>query len=565
MAYREVGMWEILEVLRQVHRGESQVVIARATGHTRKTIRRYTRTAHKLGWPPGGTQEPDEALAQAVAKRLRPVPAAPEPGESETQLRPHQARIEAWLRPDRGGRGLRLTKVHRLLEREGIRVPYSSLHRFASQHCGFQDRRRVTVRVAEAAPGALAEVDFGRLGLVRDPEAGRRRVLHALIVTLVHSRHQFVHVTHAQRLPDLIEGLEDAFASFGGVPARVVLDNLKAAVTKPDRYDPSFQRTFAEYARHRGFVIDAAVARHAKGKPVVERGVQYLRESFFRGEHWIDRDHVQREAVRWCLDVAGQRIHGTTRKRPLAVFENVEKPALRPLERARFDPPTWAQCKVHPDHHVQFQKAIYSVPTRHIGKRVWVRGDTKLIRVFVDGECVKLHPRVGEGCRSTDYRDYPPERAPYAMRDPESAIREAHRQSPHIGRFTEALLAGTFPWSKLRQAQKLLRLGRKYGFERVDAACKRALAFELVNVKRVEAIVVQGLQPLADPDTPGQLRLLPTRFLRPSDHFNHRKENESHGHRDQPIAPDRPQAPEALGPARDASGPRRLHPEDEAS
>jgi transposase len=564
MAYREVGMWEILEVLRRVHRGESQVAIARATGHTRKTIRRYTRTARKRGWTPGGTQEPDEVLAQAVAQRLRPVPVAPEPGESEAQLRPHRARIEAWLRPEDGGRGLRLSKVHALLEREGICVPYSSLHRFATQHCGFQDLRRVTVRVAEVAPGEVAEVDFGRLGLVWDPEAGRRRVLHALIVTLVHSRHQYVHVTHSQRLPDLIEGLEDAWIFFGGVPTRVVLDNLKAAVTKADRYDPTFQRTFAEYARHRGFVIDAAVPRHAKGKPHVERGVQYLRESFFRGESWLDRDHVQREAVRWCLEVAGTRLHGTTRKRPLGVFENVEKPALHPLECERFDPPTWARAKVHPDHHIQFQKALYSVPTRHVGKSVWVRGDSKLIRVFVDGECIKTHERVAEGCRSTDYHDYPPERAPYAMRDPERVIREARRHGEHVGRFAEKLLAGTFPWAKLRQAQKLLRLGHKYGFARLDAGCQRALAFDLINTKRLERIVVNGLEPLGDPEVPGQLVLLPTRFLRPADHFTHTQENPTHADRAQATAQEHPQAPEALRHPGDAPGSHRLRAEDEA-
>ncbi|MDH3571543.1 MAG: IS21 family transposase [Gemmatimonadota bacterium] len=557
-------MWEILEVLRRVARGERQRAIQRVTGHSRSSVRRWVRAARRLGWEPGAA-EPDEALARAVAQRLRPVRDEPELGQSEARLRPHRERIEAWLRPEDGGRGLRLAKVHALLGREGIRVPYSSLHRFATQHCGFQDRRRLTVRVAEVAPGELAEVDFGRLGLVWDPASERRRVLHALIVTLVHSRHQYVHVTHTQKLPDLIEGLEDAWAFFGGVPARVVLDNLKAAVTKSDRYEPTFQRTFAEYARHRGFVIDAAVPRHAKGKPHVERGVQYLRESFFRGETWLDRDHVQREAVRWCRAVAGPRLHGTTRQRPLAVFENVEKPALRPLERARFDPPTWARCKVHPDHHIQFQKAIYSVPTRHVGKSVWVRGDSKLIRVFVDGTCIKTHGRVAEGCRSTDYHDYPPERAPYAMRDPESVIREARRRGEHVGRFAEKLLAGTFPWAKLRQAQKLLRLGHKYGFPRLDAACRRALAFDLVNTKRLERIVVHGPEPLGDPEAPGQLVLLPTRFLRPADHFTHTKENETHGHRDQPIAQDRPQAPEALGRPGDTPRPPRLHPEDEAS
>jgi transposase len=155
------------------------------------------------------------------------------------------------------------------------------------------------VRVADVEPGELAEVDFGRLGLVIDPETGRRRVLHALIVTLVYSRHQYVHVTFSQKLPDLIEGLEDPWEYFGGVAARVVLDNLRAAVSKPDRYDPTFQCTFEEYARHRGIVIDGAVVRHATGKPHVERQVQYVRQSFFRGEHWHDIAHVQREAIRW--------------------------------------------------------------------------------------------------------------------------------------------------------------------------------------------------------------------------------------------------------------------------
>jgi transposase len=566
MAYREVGMWEILEVLRRVARGERQRAIQRVTGHSRSSIRRWMQAARRLGWEPGGEAEPDETLARAVAQRVRPVPEAREPGESEMLLAPQRERIEAWLRPEEGGRGLRLAKVHTLLEREGIRVPYSSLHRFAVKHCGFQDRRRLTVRVAEVAPGELAEVDFGRLGLVWDPERERRRVLHALVVTLVHSRHQYVHVTPTQTLPDLIEGLEDAWSFFGGVPGRVVLDNLKAAVTKPDRYDPTFGRTFAEYARYRGFVIDAAVPRHPKGKPHVERGVQYLRESFFRAESWLDRAHVQREAVRWCLEIAGQRIHGTTRQRPRAVFESAEKPALRPVERERFDPPTWARAKVHPDHHVQFQKALYSVPTRHVGKTVWVRGDTKLVRVFVDGECVKTHGRVREGCRSTDYHDYPPERAPYAMRDPESVIREARRRGEHVGRYAEKLLGGPFPWAKLRQAQKLLRLGHKFGFPRVDRACRRALAFDLINVKRLEGMVREALVPPADPETPGQLVFLPTRFLRPPDHFTHNpKETSSHGHRDQPIAQDRLQAPEALGRAGDAPRPGGLRPEDEAS
>jgi transposase len=544
MAYREIAMWEIHEVLRRVARGEPQRAIQRTTGHSRSTIRRWLRIARRLGWEPSGG-EPDEALAAAVAQRSRPVPAEPSAGSAQVRLAPHREQIREWLHPEDGTRGLRLTKVQQLLTRQGVEVPYSSLHRFATEHCGFAERRRITVRVAEVAPGELAEVDFGRLGLVWDPESDRRRVHHALIVTLVHSRHQYVHITRSQKIEDLIDGLEDAWDFFGGVPARVVLDNLRAAVTKADRYDPVFQRTFAEYARTRGFVIDAAVPRHAKGKPHVERGVQYLRESFFRGESWIDHDHVQREAIRWCLETAGQRIHGTTRQRPLVVFENTEKAALQPLVSARFDPPVWGQCTVHPDHHVQFQKALYSVPTRHVGKRVWVRGDRKLVRIYVQGELVKTHERVAEGCRATDYADYPQELAPYARRDPDALLGEARRQGTHIGRFMEMLLAGDFPWAKLRQGQKLLRLGNKYSAVRLDAACEHALSYELINVRRVEEILRRALDAEAEEvaAAPSGQRVLlsPPRFLRAPHHFNHTREESLHG--DPSLPHDRPEAP----------------------
>lgn len=184
-------MWEILNVLRRIGRGETKAAVARVTGHRRKTIRRYVATALGLGWKPG-LEAPTERLAIEVFERLRPGPGADRSGEVERLLLPYRDRITQWLKPGRDGykRGLRLSKVHRLLAREGVEVAYSSLHRFAVKYCGFWDRRRVTVRVAESEPGEVAEVDFGRLGLVADPERGGNRVVHALIVTLVQTAAQ---------------------------------------------------------------------------------------------------------------------------------------------------------------------------------------------------------------------------------------------------------------------------------------------------------------------------------------------------------------------------------------
>ena len=263
MAYHEVAMWEILNVLERLRRGESKAAITRATGRSRSTVRRYERVARELGWTPAG-EGPTESLAAEISRRLSPA-SDRAAGEIEAQLLAHQERIRRWLTPAPSEkRGLRLTKVHQLLMRDGVTVPYSSLHRFAAKHCGFGARSRVTVRMADVAPGELVEIDFGRLGLVPDPtpsQPTRRRVAWALVVILVHSRHQYVHVTFRQTVQAVIDGLEDAWTFFGGVAKRVVLDNLRAAITTPDRYDPIFQRTFEEYARHRGFVIDPAPVR----------------------------------------------------------------------------------------------------------------------------------------------------------------------------------------------------------------------------------------------------------------------------------------------------------------
>jgi len=533
MAYQEHGMWEVLDVLKRIHRGESRRHVARATGRSRKTIGRYLDAAAKRGWV-ATVHEPTEHLAAEVIATLRPGPKGVV-CETAAALEPFKEQIRHWLAPhDHYQRGLRLTKVHALLQRRQVKVSYSALYRYVCTHLDF-GRHPSTVRVADVRPGELAEVDFGRLGLIYDPATGRRRVLHALVVTLVFSRHQYVHVTHRQQLEDLIDGLEDAWAYFGGVPARVVLDNLKTAVVKADRYEPAFQRTFNEYADHRGFVIDAAIVRHATGKPHVERQIPYVRDNFFRGEQWLDRDHVQRAVLAWCTGTAGGRIHGTTRKQPLVEFERAEQAALMPLTAGRFDPPSWAEPKVHPDHHVRFELALYSVPYQHEGlptkgKQVTVRGDRTLVRIYLRGGLLKVHPRHPPGGRSTDFADYPPEKTPYAMRDATYLIRKATERGAAIGRFTEQLLAGVYPWAKLRQAQQLLRLVDKYGPERVNGACRRALRFDLINTKRVERIVLQALEGATDrrhtasKDAP--VLSLPLRFLRAADSLTHHPDQE---------------------------------------
>ena len=532
MVYREHGMWEILEVLRRAHRGEKLKAISRSTGRSRNTVKRYLAAAEELGWR-SGSVEPDERLAARVVAKLRPGPRNDSPGETEQLLLQHNDTLQAWLQGDTEDRHpLTLAKCHDLLSRRGVEVTYTSLYRFAVKHCGF-GAKRTTVRMADVAPGELAEVDFGRLGLIRDCLLERRRVLHALVVTLVHSRHQYVHLTHSQKLTDLIEGLEDAWEFFGGVAARAVIDNLRAAISRPDRYDPIFNRVFDEYSLHRGFVIDPAPVAHPTGKPHVERQVPFVRDNFFRGEQFLGRDHAQREVIRWCLGKAGLRIHGTTRKRPFEVFEAIEKPALKPIVAERFDPPRWGKVKIHPDHHIRFGRALYSAPTRYIGKEIDVRADSRLVRIYCNGELIKTHPVQEPGGRHTDYDDYPKEKTPYAMRNPDYMISLARGRGPNIGVFMTRLLEGDFPWSRLRQAQKLIRLVDKYSAGVIESATRRALGFDLINVARLEQIVLRGLDRDDDDtvtsDPPGKLVQGALRFLREPSSFTHDKEDPDHG------------------------------------
>jgi hypothetical protein len=157
-----------------------------------------------------------------------------------------------------------------------------------------------------------------------------------------------------------------------------------------------------------------------------------------------------------------------------------------------------------------------------------VRADSALVRVYAGGLLIKSHPRQESGGRSTDHTDYPAELTAYTLRDPQRMIRQGMDYAPDIGRFMQQLLSGTLPWTKIRQGQKLLRLCKKYGERRVARACRRALAFELTNVRRVESIIRQGLDQLELP-IEGDTRVIPieTRFLRSAGSFSHSSTQES--------------------------------------
>jgi transposase len=258
MAYRELGVIEIREVLRRFCMGESLRAIARGTGSDRKTVGKHVAAAVAAGLCRGDAGPTDEHVA-AVRAVIHAEPVG-RPAAVPERLAKHRDQIAAWLKDE-----LRLTKIHRRLRERGVRVPYSSLHRFAQTQLGF-GAPTVTVRVAEPPPGEAAEVDFGLLGLWLDPATQRRRRVYGLLVTLCFSRYAFLAIALRQDLTAVLDGLEAAWTFFGGVVRRLVADNLKPVVTRPDRYHPHINRVFLEYAQYRGFIVDPAVPEHATGK-----------------------------------------------------------------------------------------------------------------------------------------------------------------------------------------------------------------------------------------------------------------------------------------------------------
>jgi hypothetical protein len=229
--------------------------------------------------------------------------------------------------------------------------------------------------------------------------------------------------------------------------------------------------------------------RRAKDKPRVERSVQYVRESFFRGEDFTDLAHAQARVEHWCAVTAGLRVHGTTFARPAEVFAQVEAPVLLPRPGMPYDVPVFATPKVARDLHIEVARALYSVPAELIGQHVQVRADAHLVKVFSRGQLVKTHPRQPAGGRSSDPADYPPERAAYALRDVAALTRRAAAAGEHVGVYAARLLDVPLPWTRMRTVYRLLGLVRSYGDAAADAACARALELDVVDVAKVARIL----------------------------------------------------------------------------
>ncbi len=486
MARRKVTVRDIGEILDHWQSGRGIRAIAQSLGVSRPAIRKYVAIARFHGYEVGGSP-PAEGwrvfLEQAAPELVDPTAGS----VVLRQFLEHHDLIREVLEKTTVSVGWQ-----RLRDEHGLRASYSSFYRYVRKCLPeVLERQGLTVRREDPPAGEEAQVDYGYLGLWQDPVGGRRRRLWAFVMVLSHSRHMFVRVVERMDQASWIECHVAAFEFWGATPRRVVLDNLASGVLKADLYDPKFNRGYEELASHYGVLIDPARVRRPKDKPRVERMMPYVRGSFWAGRSFSSLDEINREVLKWCLTVAGMRVHGTTRQRPLEVFQGVERQAMKPLAPEPFEAASWVEAKVGRDCYFWAGGGGYSAPYQYACRKLMVRLTPKRVEAYYGYELIKTHPRVDKGKRSTDWNDFPPKSAAFFQRTPDWCRKQAKELGEGVYQTIEALLEDHALYH-LRQVHGILRLVQNYGAQRLNAACLRALNFGDPTYRTIKNILESG-------------------------------------------------------------------------
>ncbi len=491
-------MIDVVEILQHWHAGRPKLVLSASLGVDPKTVRKYVAPAEAEGIRPCDGLVLDRAgWAAKVAVWFPELTDARARSSTWPVLEARRELIAKMFETNT------LATVHqRLRDEHGLPVSVTSLRRYVWQ--AFPDRSRPAVTPLRplVGPGEEAQIDYGYLGRWHDPLADRVRRVWAFVIVLACSRHMLLRPVLSMDQTSWVAAHVAAWKFFGGVPLRLVPDNLKTGVIKADLYDPKLNRAYAEMAAHYGCLIDPARAGKPKDKPRVERMMPYVRDSFWRGRSFGSVVDMQTRAVDWSLTVAGTRAHrNLDGAQPKVVFDTVEAAELLALPAAPFELARWLSPKVAPDCHVNIDKVLYSVPWAHIGRQVDVRVTDTLVEIFAAGELIKTWPRAERG-RRTDDADYPSEKVAFFMRTPVWCRNRAEAMGAHVTELVAGLLADR-ALHHLRAAQGILGLADRYGAERLDAACCRALQVGDPSYRTVKGILAVGAdqQPPAGADT----------------------------------------------------------------
>jgi transposase len=375
--------------------------------------------AEQKGWLNNGPLPDDHQLSKIFA-----VPKTKNPTRiSLTQ--PHEKKIDKWV-----AQGVQATTIYQaLVEQFGFTGSYSSVRRKVQK---IRAKNPAASCVLDFNPGEAAQVDFGSGPQIIDVFTGEVLKTWVFVMTLCFSRHMYAEFVTDQKADTWLACHRRAFECFNGVPAKIIIDNPKCAVTRACYRDPQIQRSYAEFGEGYGFIISACPPRDPQKKGRVESGVKYVKNNFVPLRGFRTLVDANDQLASWVLQTAGNRIHGTTHQKPLTMFAETEKHLLKALPEVAVEIATWSKVKVHGNCHVQFEKSYYSAPFRLVHHSLWLKATETAVRLYHDLRLVASHPRLKQaGQRSTVDEHMPPEALAYKMQDPQWCLKQAEQIGPH--------------------------------------------------------------------------------------------------------------------------------------
>ena len=515
----------LIDTIRILHaRGWSQRRIARELDIHRDTVARYLQALDDLAKPAiaplGSDQLPADAkpaIAPIGATPAEPVPkpaiapigaeaipadqsaaahAAPQltdhtpvatpAGADRGRGRPSDSQPFQLIILDKLTLGLSAQRIFQdLVADHGFPGSYYSVRRFVQR---LEQATPLPFRRMECAAGQEAQVDFGQGAPIID-EQGKRRRPHVLRIVLSHSRKGYSEVIDRQTTDAFIGAVENAFWAWGGLPQELILDNLRAAVSKADWFDPDINPKVRAFADYYGIALLPTRPYTPRHKGKIERGVDYVQENALKGRTFSSL--VQQNAFlhSWEETVADTRVHGTTRQQVGKLFLEVERPALRPLPAARFPFFHEGQRTVHRDGHVEVARAYYSVPPEYLARRLWVRWDGRLVRIFNNRlEQVAVHVQQEPGRFSTQRAHIASEKISGAERGTAWLLARIGNLGGQAVRWAQAVIAHRGV-EGVRVLQGLLALSGRHGAAAIDQACGIALSYGEYRLRTIRALL----------------------------------------------------------------------------
>lgn len=462
----------------------SQRQIARELGIDRGTVRKYLQQRLSESKPANVPTGSDSSKPATLADVPGPLtkPATQLPTGSRSACEPYRDIIQAKVAQE-----LSAQRIWQDLQTEGSQVGYDSVRRFV-QRLG--RTRTLPFRRMECGPGQEAQVDFGLAATVITPE-GKRRKTYVFRIVLSHSRKAYSEATFTQTTEDFFRCLENAFVHFGGVPQTLVIDNLKAAVAHPDWFDPVLTPKVQAFCQHYGTVILPTKPYMPRHKGKVESGVKYVKNNALKARKFSSLEEENRFLADWERTVADTRIHGTTKQQVQRLFA-VEQPTLKKLPLERFACFKEAKRKVSRDGHVEVAKAYYSAPPEYLGREVWVRWDSRMVRIFNHRfEPIAVHTRHEQGRFSTHEQHIVREKISGLERGVTYLLRKISVVGPQTQQWSEAMLQAR-GIEGTRVLQGLLSLTKKHSCAALEKACEIALSYSCWRLKTIRHLAAQG-------------------------------------------------------------------------